>query len=306
MAGLADGPHAPVPAVPAVGHRPRPDQARPLGPRWRDYQSGLYTYTGRPKREVVRGFRLPFHALATRDERGGVAVAVFGQVRPRAGTQTVEVQRRGPDGRWRTVSSRPRAARTPARAGRSRPTGRASTRAWCPTRGRGPTARAGTSPARGRRSARPRRSVRPCPCRAARTRRCAAADQRSSPSSSPSSSSSLFGPGVADEPVPNGPGASECCSVSQRRRGVLLGLLGLLLLALVVLGGVGLVAFGVLGAFFSLFDHGAAATRRTTCGTPGTPARPYRPPARTPAGHASGPARARCAWPPRPWRRCPA
>ena len=56
---------------------------------------------------MVRGFRLPFQALATRDERGGVAVAVFGQVRPGRGTQTVEVQRRGPDGRWRTVPSRP-------------------------------------------------------------------------------------------------------------------------------------------------------------------------------------------------------
>ena len=32
VAGLAGGPHAPVPAVPAAGHRARPEQARPLGP----------------------------------------------------------------------------------------------------------------------------------------------------------------------------------------------------------------------------------------------------------------------------------
>ena len=86
-----------------------PDLSKPArsAERWRDYQSGLFTYTGRPKPAVVRGFRLPFQALATRNERGAVAVAVFGQVRPRDGTKTVEVQRRGPDGRWRTVPSRP-------------------------------------------------------------------------------------------------------------------------------------------------------------------------------------------------------
>ena len=75
---------------------PGPQQAgrpgRPLG----RLPTGLYTHGGRPKHEVVRGFRLPFHAMATRDERGAAAVAVFGQVRPGRGTQTVEVQRRGP------------------------------------------------------------------------------------------------------------------------------------------------------------------------------------------------------------------
>ena len=55
----------------------------------------------------MRGFRLPFQALAVRDERGAAAVAVFGQVRPRRGTQTVELQRQGPDGSWATVPSQP-------------------------------------------------------------------------------------------------------------------------------------------------------------------------------------------------------
>ena len=85
-----------------------PDRSKPAGSaaRWGGYQTGLYTHGGRPKPEVVRGFRLPFHAMATRDERGAAAVAVFGQVRPGRGTQTVEVQRRGPDGRWAAVPSR--------------------------------------------------------------------------------------------------------------------------------------------------------------------------------------------------------
>lgn len=86
-----------------------PDLSRPArsAARWRDYQSGLYDHRGRPKPEVLRGFELPFHALAVRDERGADAVAVFGQVRPRRGTQTVAIQRQGPDGRWRDVPSSP-------------------------------------------------------------------------------------------------------------------------------------------------------------------------------------------------------
>ncbi|HYI36517.1 MAG TPA: cellulase family glycosylhydrolase [Thermoleophilaceae bacterium] len=86
-----------------------PDRSKPAGSaaRWGGYQTGLYTYDGRPKTPVVRGFRLPFQALATRDERGAGGVAVFGQVRPRRGTQTVEIQRQGPDGSWATVPSRP-------------------------------------------------------------------------------------------------------------------------------------------------------------------------------------------------------
>ena len=89
-----------------------PDLTKPArsAARWSDYQSGLYTHAGRPKREVVRGFRLPFQALAVRDEAGAAAVAVFGQVRPGRGTQTVEIQRRGTDGRWATVPSRPAGA----------------------------------------------------------------------------------------------------------------------------------------------------------------------------------------------------
>ena len=86
-----------------------PDLTRPAGSaaRWADYQSGLYTHGGRAKPEVVRGFRLPFQALSVSDERGVAAVAVFGQVRPRRGTQTVELQRQGPDGSWSTVPSQP-------------------------------------------------------------------------------------------------------------------------------------------------------------------------------------------------------
>ena len=85
-----------------------PDRSKPAGSaaRWGGYQTGLYTYRGRPKPEVVRGFELPFLALRTQDERGATAVAVFGQVRPRRGTQTIEIQRRGAGGRWATVPSR--------------------------------------------------------------------------------------------------------------------------------------------------------------------------------------------------------
>jgi hypothetical protein len=96
-----------------------PDLDEPAGSaaRWGGYQTGLYTYRGRPKPGVVRGFRLPFHALAVRDERGGDAVAVFGQVRPRRGTQTVEIQRQGPDGSWATVPSGDVAGDPSARCG---------------------------------------------------------------------------------------------------------------------------------------------------------------------------------------------
>ncbi len=86
-----------------------PDLSKPAGSaaRWGGYQTGLYTHDGRPKKPVVRGFRLPFHALAVSDEQSGAAVAVFGQVRPRRGTQTVEIQRQGPDGSWSAVPTRP-------------------------------------------------------------------------------------------------------------------------------------------------------------------------------------------------------
>ena len=93
-----------------------PDLTKPArsAARWRNYQSGLYTHRGRPKREVVRGFRLPFHAIAVRDQAGATAVAVFGQVRPGRGTQSVELQRQGPDGSWATVPSSPVAGADPA------------------------------------------------------------------------------------------------------------------------------------------------------------------------------------------------
>ncbi len=84
-----------------------PDLSEPAGSRarWGGYQTGLYTHTGRPKKAVVRGFRLPFNALAVSDAQGNTGVAIFGQVRPRRGTQTVEVQRQGSDGSWATVPS---------------------------------------------------------------------------------------------------------------------------------------------------------------------------------------------------------
>ena len=137
-----------------------PDRSHPAGSarRWGGYQTGLYSYRGAPKPEVVRGFRLPFHALAVSDERGQAAVAVFGQVRPGRGTQTVEIQRQRPGrvvGRGALHGSRGDARQRAAAP--SPPTARASTGGSWPTRARAATAPAGTcragepAPARRRR-----------------------------------------------------------------------------------------------------------------------------------------------------------
>jgi Cellulase (glycosyl hydrolase family 5) len=82
-----------------------PDRSKPRGSRarWGGYQTGLYTYDGRPKRQVVRGFELPFSASAVQGPRGPAAVAVLGQVRPGYGAQAVQLQRRGVRGGWTDV-----------------------------------------------------------------------------------------------------------------------------------------------------------------------------------------------------------
>jgi hypothetical protein len=79
-----------------------PDRSKPRGSRarWGGYQTGLYTYDGRPKPQVVRGFELPFSASAVRAPRGAPAVVVFGQVRPGRGAQAVQLQRRAGRGPW--------------------------------------------------------------------------------------------------------------------------------------------------------------------------------------------------------------
>ena len=65
-----------------------------------------------------------------RDERGAAAVAVFGQVRPGRGTQTVELQRQGPDGSWATVPSQPAGGAEPRAALRHRRPGPVRGGSW--------------------------------------------------------------------------------------------------------------------------------------------------------------------------------
>lgn len=82
-----------------------PDRAKPRGSRarWGSYQTGLYTYDGRPKRRVVRAFELPFSAAAVQGPRETASVAVFGQVRPGHGAQVVQLQRRAVRGPWTDI-----------------------------------------------------------------------------------------------------------------------------------------------------------------------------------------------------------
>ena len=77
-----------------------PDRSKPRGSRarWGGYQTGLYTYDGHPKPQVVRGFELPFSASAVQGPRGAPAVVAFGQVRPGHGAQAVQLQRRAGHG----------------------------------------------------------------------------------------------------------------------------------------------------------------------------------------------------------------
>ncbi|MGI8749849.1 MAG: hypothetical protein ACR2J6_04755 [Thermoleophilaceae bacterium] len=81
-----------------------PDRSKPLGSRARNggFQTGLYTYDGKPKPAVIQGFRLPFAATAIRDAEGRAGVEAFGQVRPGEGVQVVEIQRRDPNAGWVT------------------------------------------------------------------------------------------------------------------------------------------------------------------------------------------------------------
>ena len=75
--------------------------------RWSDYQTGLFHHDGRAKRDVLQGFRLPFHAEIVMDERGRPEVFAFGQVRPGKGQQRVELQRLDPAHGWTPEASLP-------------------------------------------------------------------------------------------------------------------------------------------------------------------------------------------------------
>ncbi len=79
-----------------------PDLDEPRGTvaRWKDFQTGLFNHDGRPKRAVLQGFKLPFHAETIEDENGAIEVVVFGQVRPGEGAQRVEIERLDPTAGW--------------------------------------------------------------------------------------------------------------------------------------------------------------------------------------------------------------
>ena len=64
----------------------------------RNWNSGLYFHDGRPK-PAVKAFRVPFWA-ESRTLAGNDVVVLFGQVRPNAGRERVDVERRAPDGTW--------------------------------------------------------------------------------------------------------------------------------------------------------------------------------------------------------------
>jgi len=81
-----------------------PDLSKPRGSLARQggFQTGLYTYDGKPKPAVIKGFRLPFAATAVRDRAGRPVVEASGQVRPKRGVQVVQIQRREPNAGWVT------------------------------------------------------------------------------------------------------------------------------------------------------------------------------------------------------------
>ena len=58
-----------------------PDETKAPRKRWHEYQTGLFHHDGRVKRDVLQGFRLPFH-VELRGQRGRREVLAFGQVRP--------------------------------------------------------------------------------------------------------------------------------------------------------------------------------------------------------------------------------
>ena len=83
-----------------------PDRSKPEGSRARHggYETGLYTYDGKPKPKVIQGFRMPFAATSLPGLRAGVEVS--GQVRPGRGVQVVEVQRLDRATGWVTQGGR--------------------------------------------------------------------------------------------------------------------------------------------------------------------------------------------------------
>lgn len=84
---------------------PTAGQAAGSRAQWSDYQTGLYHHDGPPKRAVLQGFKLPFHAEAVQDETGAKEVVAFGQVRPLTGAQRVAVERFDPAAGWVTEPS---------------------------------------------------------------------------------------------------------------------------------------------------------------------------------------------------------
>lgn len=86
-----------------------PDRAQPVtsAARWDGFQTGLFHHDGRAKRDVLQGFRLPFHVEVVTDERGRREVFAFGQVRPASGQQRVELQRLDPREGWTPEASLP-------------------------------------------------------------------------------------------------------------------------------------------------------------------------------------------------------
>ena len=82
---------------------PPPEGAATAEEVSRDWHSGLYFYDGRAK-PAVQAFRMPFWAEA-RTFPGQDVVMLFGQIRPGGGSKRVEIERRGPDGAWRAVST---------------------------------------------------------------------------------------------------------------------------------------------------------------------------------------------------------
>ena len=48
-----------------------PDETKAPRKRWHEYQTGLFHHDGRVKRDVLQGFRLPFHVEVVRTARVG-------------------------------------------------------------------------------------------------------------------------------------------------------------------------------------------------------------------------------------------
>jgi hypothetical protein len=82
----------------------------------RSYRTGLLFADGRDK-PALQAFKLPFWAEA-RETNGQPFVVAWGQVRPRRGSETVELQAQSADGAWSTVPSLPAA---PGSGGRDCP-----------------------------------------------------------------------------------------------------------------------------------------------------------------------------------------